>query len=317
MFASAEIDEGIRRITLPLPLPPGHVHCYLLAGDGGWTLVDTGLALPGLVEALAGVRVERIVVTHSHPDHVGGAGPVAAATGAPVLQGELDYLRCEQVWGNHDWPAVLVSWFRRNGVPREVADQLGEEAEAARPLIRYQRDPVLLHAGDEVDGWRVLDMPGHADGHICLLGEGVLVAGDHLLPGTTPAIGLWPGQRPDPLGDYLDSLERTIALGARLALPGHGEPIADPDRRARELLAHHAERLEQTAAALGATHRTGYEISLALFGGDLPPSERRFAVAESLSHLERLVLDGRARKHEDDGGFTYTESQGLGRRPDP
>jgi glyoxylase-like metal-dependent hydrolase (beta-lactamase superfamily II) len=313
MFALADLAEGIRRITLPMPVGPRHVHCYLLAGSDGWTLVDTGLALPGLDAALDGVAVSRIVITHFHPDHVGGSELAAAVTGAPVCQGELDYLRCEQVWGRPDWPDRIGSWFRRHGVPQPIVDQLHDEAEAARPLIRYTQDPLRLHEGDRLSGWDVLETPGHADGHLCLLRDGILVAGDHLLPDVTPTVGLWPEQHPDPLGDYLASLERVAQLSPRLALPGHGDPIADPPRRAREIIAHHEERLNETLAALGPGPRTGYEVSRTLFGGDLPPSERRFAVAESLSHLERLVRTGLARRHEDSGGFAYTGRNDLGR----
>jgi glyoxylase-like metal-dependent hydrolase (beta-lactamase superfamily II) len=157
-----------------------------------------------------------------------------------------------------------------------------------------------------VDGWEVVAAPGHADGQICLLREGVLVAADHVLDPISPTVGLWPASRQDPLADYLASLERTIELGPRLALPGHGEPIADPVGRARALIAHHRERLDRAAAALDERPRSGYELSYPLFGGDLKPAARRFAVAETLSHLERLVRAGRARRGGDDGSVTYT-----------
>ncbi len=85
--------------------------------------------------------------------------------------------------------------------------------------------------------------------------DGVLVAADHLLGRITPTVGLWPASRPDPLGDYLAALDRTIELDPRIALPGHGDPIEDPAGRARELQAHHAERLERDrrGARRGAT----------------------------------------------------------------
>jgi glyoxylase-like metal-dependent hydrolase (beta-lactamase superfamily II) len=308
MFGLEDVHPGIRRLTLPLPVGPKHVHCYLVAEPDGWTLVDTGLALPGLAESLAGVEVARIAVTHFHPDHVGGSGPAAEATGAPVHQGELDYAQCEQVWGTDDWPSRIAAWFEVNGVPAAIADDLHAEGEAARPLIRYAQDPTRVNDGDRIGGWEVVAMPGHADGHICLLRDRVLVCGDHLLPDITPAVGLYPGGRPDPLGDYLRSLERTIGLAPSLALPGHGEPITDPAGRARAVLAHHAARLDETAAALDPEPRSGYEVSLALFGEQLAPSQRRFAVAETLAHLEHLVTVGRARKRESDGGFSYTET---------
>lgn len=317
MFAPTDVGDGIVRVTLPLPVGPQHVHCYLLPGSDGWTLVDTGLGLPELEElldtALRGLDVSRIVITHFHPDHVGGAAPAARVTGAGVYQGELDYEQCVRVWGSADWPQRMASWFRRNGVPPEIADGVVEEGEAARPVIRFASDPERLRAGDRLDGWEVLHLAGHADGHLCLLRDGVLVAGDHLLPDITPAIGLYPDQRPDPLGDYLFSLKRTLALSPRRALPGHGEPIDDPVGRAREIFDHHRDRLDATSAALGAEPRSGHDLSLELFGGELAPSSRRFGVAESLSHLERLVASGRAARAEIDGIITYTGRKDLGR----
>ena len=72
-----ELGDGIRRVTLPLPTRPGHVHTYLLPGDEGWTLVDTGIGVPDAKEswalelAQAGGRVATVFVTHFHPDHWG------------------------------------------------------------------------------------------------------------------------------------------------------------------------------------------------------------------------------------------------------
>jgi len=175
-----------------------------------------------------------------------------------------------------------------------------------RPFIRYQRDPILVEAGEQVDGWQLIAAPGHADGQLCLLRDGVLVAADHLLGRITPTVGLWPASRADPLGDYLAALDRTIELAPRIALPGHGDPIEDPTGRARELKEHHRARLAEAVASLTAEPQTGYMLSFALFGADLPAAGRRFAIAETLSHLERLVHEDAARRHEVDGAVTYT-----------
>jgi glyoxylase-like metal-dependent hydrolase (beta-lactamase superfamily II) len=139
-----------------------------------------------------------------------------------------------------------------------------------------------------------------------MLKDGVLVAADHLLGRITPTVGLWPASRADPLGDYLGALERMVELDPRVALPGHGDVIENPAKRARELQEHHRLRLEETAAALGGEPKSGYDLSLTLFGRDLQPSGRRFAVAESLSHAERLVREGAALRHEGGGTVTYT-----------
>ncbi len=301
MFA----PEDIRRITIPLPMGPGHVHSYVAGG----MLVDVGLETPELEEVfrdeLGGI--ERIVITHFHPDHIGGGQFVARLTGAPVYQGRLDYDQTERVWGTPDWPERIAEWFKRHGVPEGIADQILEEGELAKPLIRFVRNPELLDGGERLDGWEVVPLPGHADGHIGLLRDGVLIAGDHLLPDITPAVGCYPESEPDPLGTYLRSLERTIELAPRLALPAHGQPIEDPVGRAREIILHHEERLDQCLAALADEPRTGYEVSLAVFGSELGPSQRRFAVAETLSHLEHLVERGLARRFGDVDPVTYTQ----------
>jgi len=313
-FAPVEIAPDVLRLTYPMPMSPGHVHGYLLRVDDGYLLVDTGLGLPDLAERWAELtpRLDRpvagVVITHFHPDHVGGAADAVEATGAPVRQGALDYEQCETVWGSDDWGPRIADWFHVNGAPPEATAELLEAGSVYRPFIRFVRDPRLLREGDEVDGWRVLELPGHADGHICLLRDGVLVAGDHLLPRITPAVGLYPESRPDPLGDYLTSLERVAEVAPALALPGHGEPISDPAGRAREIVQHHRDRLDETEAALSSCPQTGYEVSFDLFPDDRGASQRRFAVAETLSHLERLVVEGRAARGGDDGYVTYTQA---------
>jgi glyoxylase-like metal-dependent hydrolase (beta-lactamase superfamily II) len=312
-----ELPFGIRRITTPLPTRPGHVHSYLLPGGDGWTLVDTGMGLPNAQEvwaaALDGAEVVRILVTHFHPDHVGAAADVAELTGAPVYQGELDYSQCVRVWGDSNWAERIADWFLRHGVPPAMTRALIDSGDLYRQFIRFQREPVIVAEGDRLDGWELVAAPGHADGQLCLINDGVLVSADHLLGRISPSVGLWPESRPDPLGDYLGALRRTIELAPTIALPGHGDPITDPVARAHELLEHHRERLDFTEAALTEHPRTGYEVSFDLFGAELNPASRRFAVAETLSHLERLVLEERAERREDVGSVAYTARQ-LGRR---
>jgi len=308
----AELPGGIRQITLPLPTRPGHVHTYLLPGDDGWTLVDTGIGVPDAKESWRAELeqidgpVARIFVTHFHPDHIGATADLHELTGAPVYQGALDYAQCELVWANPAWSERLVDWFRLHGTPGDVTEELVGQGSIYRPFIRYQRDPFLVQPGEHLDGWEIVAAPGHADGQLCLLKDGILVAADHVLDPISPTVGLWPASRSDPLGDYLESLERTIGLDAGIALPGHGQVIQDPSGRARELQEHHRIRLEEAAAALGDEPRSGYELSLALWGDDLKPAARRFAVAESLSHAERLVRMGVASRHEDDRSVSYT-----------
>ena len=315
-----ELPGGLRRVTMPLPSRPGHVHCYLLPVDDGFMLVDTGLGLPDAAELWAAELanlpgpVSTIFVTHFHPDHLGAFADVRDLTGARVVEGGLDAAQSALTWKNEEWSIHLAGWFRRNGVPDEVTKELLLQGELFRPFIRPVLDPELVEDGDHLHGWEIVAAPGHADGQLTLLKDGVLIAADHLLARITPTVGLWPASRPDPLGDYLGALQRTIDLAPTIAYGGHGETVTDPVGRANELIAHHAERLLVTAAAIGSEPRTAYEVSFPLFGDDLRPASRRFAVAETLSHLERLVRDGGAERHElqpngDVTSVSYTAAQ--------
>jgi glyoxylase-like metal-dependent hydrolase (beta-lactamase superfamily II) len=304
-----EMENGVRRVTFALPLGIDHVHCYLLPlGGGGWTAVDTGLGLPdaasrwrSVLDSLDG-SVDRIVITHFHPDHVGAAADLAALTGAPVSQGVEDYEQCLRAWGEQRHAERGPESLRAHGVPEAEIEIFREQSAALGRMVRFARDPEPLVPGGEVDGWQVLGLPGHADGHLALLRDGVLIAGDALLATITPNVGLYPDSRPDPLGDYLDSLARIVELAPRVAYGGHGEPIDDPAGRARELIGHHHDRLEQVLDALGADGRTAYEISFSLWPEPLSPALRRFALAETRAHLEYLVLRGQAHRRGGDGG---------------
>ena len=225
-----------------------------------------------------------------------------------MLQGAIDYYQCEKVWGSDDWVPQLAAWFARQGVPPEETGRAarGRAASTGRSSTSSPTPGCCARATRSPAG-ACVEFPGHADGHICLLKDGVLIAGDHLLPRITPAVGLYPDSRPDPLGDFMASLERVAELAPRLALPGHGEPIDDPAGRAREIVAAppRAARRDRGGARDRAA-RAGTSSRACSSPATCGAAQRRFAVAETLSHAERLVVEGRAARGGDDGRVTYT-----------
>jgi glyoxylase-like metal-dependent hydrolase (beta-lactamase superfamily II) len=192
-----------------------------------------------------------------------------------------------------------------HGLPQDAAQEMRTERLSLSDFVKFADDPEPLREDDEIDGWRVLHLPGHADGHLCLLRDGVLIAGDAILATISPNVGLYPEARPDPLGDYLRSLERIIELAPNVAFAGHGPTIDDPPRRARELIAHHRDRLAATTSSLDGTPRTAYDVSLRMFEDDMSPVLRRFALAESRAHLEYLALRGQATRVEEGERTAY------------
>jgi glyoxylase-like metal-dependent hydrolase (beta-lactamase superfamily II) len=299
----------VHRVTLPLPWALDHVHCYAVDDAEGWTLIDCGLGTPGTgrrwIEALALLgdpKVRRIVITHYHPDHIGASTRLAELTGAEeIVQGRADRDLTERTWLDPGSGERFGRYLLAHGMPAEDAERsAGEEDELpiapVEPTQLVDEGDALELAGET---FAVLVLPGHADGHIALLGErsGRLFGGDILLEEITPNIGRWDDNEPDPLGRYLHTLTRIQELAPALVYPGHRRVVEQPAARAQEIAMHHAVRLDDHEHALREGARSAYEVAQIVWGGRLGFHEQRFALAEALAHIERLERQGRA--HQD------------------
>lgn len=143
-------------------------------------------------------------------------------------------------------------------------------------------------------------------------GRGRLFSGNHLLPGITPHIGLYEDPEDttvtDPLGDYLDSLERVARLDPAEVLPAHQHAFTDAPARVRELPAHHEARLTGLLALLG-TPLTPWQLAERMDWNrpwpEIPPASRTIAVSEAEAHPRRLVKLGRAEPVAGSDPVTY------------
>jgi len=305
---AAPVAEDVWQLKLPVPFPLRFVSVYLVEGEDGWTLVDAGYDHPPAREAWeAGAAaagcdlardVGRIVVTHFHPDHIGAARWLGERTDAPVCMMEREIPFSRKLWGSSD-TGPFEEYLMRHGMPRGMAEEAAAVVRYALPL---PDEMIPLQPGEKLpmaDGTaRIIHTPGHADNQIVLHDEarGILFAADHLLLGITPNIGLWPESEPHPLARYLESLERMRGLRADLVLPGHGPVFRDLDGRIGELILHHQERLETMWHTISDHPKTPYEVSRLVFRGTLTDHQRCFALAETLAHLDYLVLTGRAQQ---------------------
>jgi glyoxylase-like metal-dependent hydrolase (beta-lactamase superfamily II)/8-oxo-dGTP pyrophosphatase MutT (NUDIX family) len=251
--------------TLP---PATHTNCYLIGGrdvvaiDPGSPWPEEQAILHARIDRLAadGRRLVAIALTHHHGDHVGGAAALAAHTGAPILA--------------HAETARLLAG--RVAVARELVD--GERLELG---------------GDPPRTLRAVFTPGHAPGHLCFLEEttGWLVAGDMVASRGTILIDPSEGD----MAAYLASLERLEALAPRALLPAHGAPIPDPAAKLAEYLRHRRWREAKIAAALGPTPATAADLTARAYD-DTPAGLHALAERSLLSHLAKLVHEGRARR---------------------
>jgi glyoxylase-like metal-dependent hydrolase (beta-lactamase superfamily II) len=326
-----EVVSGVWKITLPIPFPLRTVNVYALVGRDGWALVDAAMGTPEaravLTEGLerAGLQLRELralVLSHHHPDHIGLSAELQEQSGAAVYMHPIDAAIMQAMWrdgqsdrsGHQRSFALANQFFRPHGMPPlepTVSSQLPPEV--MNFVIRVPPAEAITHVEDGAEitlvgeHYRVIWTPGHSDGHIVLFRErdGLLLAADHVLPRITPNIGLYSEyNRANPLGDYIQSLEKVRHLPASLVLPGHGEPFRHLARRVRELIRHHAQRELEILSLLGRRPQHAYQLAEQVFGSRLKNDEsRRMAVAEILSHLEHLRLGGYVRQERTDDGL--------------
>lgn len=318
----SEVAAGIFLVRVPLPFALKIINCYVIREGGRWALVDCGYPTEEGVQAVrAGLRalggsprdLEAIFVTHHHPDHIGLAGLLQEESGAPVLLHALTRRIAETVMVTPDerWHRAYATMLRQHGVPEVEATWSVDEFINRRRIIRPLLEARAVQDGEVVElagfTFRAIWTPGHADGHLCLLREsdGVLLSGDHLLPKITPNVSLFPEFRPDPLRDFLASLQKIAALPVTLGLPSHGRPFPQVHERIAALQRHHDARLARILEALNGQACTASEVSRRVFGELDSMDNRRFAVGEVLSHLEYLRAEGRVVRESSQGVYRY------------
>ena len=305
-----------------MPGRPPQVHaCLAELSPGRWMLVDGGLGTEeawaaleaGVAQVADGWEAVRVhVVTHMHMDHVGLAARVREASGARVLMGRLDAERMAHAAAHPDEEAEYrAELFRRCGAPAEWIAAVQQGHATARALAPPVEVDEALDGGEGdvpgAEGWRHVWTPGHTAGHVSLFrpADRVLVAGDAVLPRITPTLGV-NRQRADPVGDYVDALDRLAALAPTLILPGHGEPVRGTARIA-ELRAAAVAETGAVAALLDGGPATAWEaVDRRYPGREMGTGTRMLALRETLAHLRRLVVAGRAGVDEGrDGAETF------------
>ena len=334
-----EVAPGVLRMQLPITMPGlGHVNCYLLEDARGVALVDPGLPGPESWKALmqrlatAGIPVERVhtaIVTHSHPDHFGGSDQLREVAGAEVLTHEsfrsmvtenndeidMDLLDADEddlleLWKRRFERFEPTPWgTKRQPPPDEIirrwivtGNQGSQRFRGPQPTIRVADGEAIRLAGRE---WFAVHTPGHTSDHLCLYDpqEGVLLAGDHVLPTITPHIA-GSTDLGDPLATFFASLDKVAALeGMKCVLPAHGHPFEDLSGRCAQIRDHHADRLQVLRDAAVDNDDAPVEAWMKVLFKERSWGE--MAASETFAHLEHLRLTGQATARKAHDGLVH------------
>lgn len=299
--------DGIAQIRLPMAGNPlRYINGYLIDDVEGLTLIDCGWKAPDVFDALQSAlralgrrlsELRRIVITHHHFDHYGLAGTLRRAGVPELLMHARDWAFAQDFAAAHqENERTANAWLVRNGY---IPGDSGEAGFAGRWEVS---EPTrLVEDGERVGRLEAIWTPGHSAGHLCFADTRSrrLLTGDHVLDPITPHVGMWQPYAGNPMGDYVRSLRKLRGRGPAGALPAHGEPFADLDRRLDELLAHTAHREAQILGVLAHGPASAAEIASWLpwtrrnrdFAG-LGSWHQEFAVSETVAHLQALLVRG-------------------------
>ncbi|MBN8960054.1 MAG: MBL fold metallo-hydrolase [Rhizobiales bacterium] len=309
-----ELRPGVLWLRQKLPFQLNHVNIYLLADGDGWAMIDSGFGNEDTIAAwtalfegpLKNFNITRLIVTHSHPDHVGLAGWIVERFNCPLVMSQVEYLQSvyHQNRGTEERKEAQRLFFRRHGMDESLTDKLlGRGQDYLTRVSTLPASYRRIAHGDEISigtrRFKVITGGGHALDQVMLYcaADKLFLSADQVLSKISPNVSVW-AVEPDQnsLGEYLASLASlttTLPYDA-LVLPGHGVPFYGLKTRIKQLADHHEERCGMIAAACRESAKTSAElVPVVFYKYPLDAHQTGFAAGELIAHLNYMLNEGR------------------------
>lgn len=330
-----EVYPHLFKIKMPFENSPlGHVNSYFITDGNKNLMIDTGFNINGslddLKDSLNKINADisditDILLTHYHIDHVGLLSSLKVEADPNILFSKKEAELLDAMFSYPDeYLKNTLDFYSKNGVDDDVIRMIKKmnkknfSSNFNKSYKLLTKPDVPLTDNDKITigsySFEVIFTPGHSPGHICLYEPKYqfLIAGDHILPKTTPNVTL-DEEESNPLYDYFKSLEKIIdGLYVKRVLPGHQNIFIDIYRRVQELKDHHLERCNEILEIIWEKEMDAYQIASLLHWNvnysswdQFDPFQKWMAIGETLAHLKFLENEGYIDIIERDGKILY------------
>lgn len=321
------VGPGVFWLRMPMPSRLNHINVWLIEDGDGWTVVDTGLPdertrdvwRQVFTALMANRPLNRVIVTHLHPDHIGLAGWLCEHFDVELWMSRTDYLLCRTLVQDtgREAPPEGLRFYRGAGFTeaglRDYREKFGRFGAAVFRLPQaYRRigegDRIRIGAHD----WHIVVGRGHAPEHACLWcpALNLFISGDQILPRISSNVSVFPTETDaNPLQEWIDSCQRLkgVLPAGCLVLPAHNEPFYGAHQRLDELVRDHEVGLSKLVELCREPKRA-VDVFGPLFKSKITEATHLMATGESLAHLNCLIARGNLRRTTDADGVNWYQS---------
>jgi glyoxylase-like metal-dependent hydrolase (beta-lactamase superfamily II) len=322
--ATMRVAPGVIWLRMPLPFALGHINLWLLEDEVGWSVVDSGvfteLTRRVWQETFRGPMqdrpVQRVIVTHLHPDHAGCAGWLTGEFGVDLWMPREEYLLCRILVADTGRPPpdAGIRFYRAAGFsPEAMSGYQKMFGMFGRYVAALPESYRRLKNGDRIQigatEWEVIVGRGHSPEHACLFSAelNALISGDQLLPTISSNVSVYPTEpAANPLEDWLVSLKeiKNRIPADVLVLPSHGKPFRGAHDRLQNLIDEHHDCLDDLQTMCREPRRA-VDVFPALFRSPIDENNLIMATGESVAHLNYLLHDSRLTVATDADGVKW------------
>lgn len=269
--ALIKVTDTVYHLKVRYPFAMREMNSYLIHGDRGFTIVDTGSIAHESITTWenllhSGVKIEKIVFTHAHPDHIGLAGWFQKNYGIPTYISTLGYQEMKSTRSGESAKWINDLSLMHGGPEIPVDGRMNEAA-----AFEFEPDGTF-EIGQPVrlgnDSYDSIWTPGHSHDHICFYQpeQQIMILGDLVIDHLSPVIAVWKKDDGNALGDYFQSLDRLKVYPMKYGLPGHGNLISNVNKRIEEILSRHHDRLNQVLHTLNEKEKNCFQLTTETYG---------------------------------------------------